>query len=323
MPCVRLIVSSVVAAAALACGPARADFLYWTASNGVYSAGADGSGVTRIVTGVTSREFAGIAVDQSGGFVYWNEDGTSDVWRSDLNGGNQNRLVDLTNFGHPSVANAGGLAIDTANNRMIWSTENNLLRDDLSPATPQNPQGVVSGGTSSNGVAINTSNGQVYWTTLAGNAIQTASVLGGAAANVLTGLSGAFGVAVDAINGKIYWTEPGASRIASANLDGTGVTTLVSGTSATNAQGIALDIAHNRMYWVNDVTSTSSTIYTSSLTGANVQSLITTPSNANFIAFGSTVNPASVPEPSSALLLAGAALAFAGVRRFRRKSPNG
>jgi hypothetical protein len=328
MPKARLFLSAAALFAALACVPAQAGFLFWTASDGVYRSGTDGMGKTQIVSGDSSRGFSGVAADPASGFVYWAEDGTSDIWRSDSDGGDQTRLVDLGSFG------SHGLDITPAHNRVVWSTDNNLLRDDLNPSTPQAfpVQGVVSGGTSSNGVAVASSGDptkdQAYWT-FGGNAIRQTSVLGGAVADVVTGLSGVFDLALDTVNGFVYWTEPGwvdptthlvTGRIAKADLGGlnSNVTTIVQGQNVAHSQGIALDVAHDQLYWINDnVTNAGSTIFTSSLAGGDVTRVLTTAptSNADFLA----VTPAAVPEPSSALLLAAAGLGVVGVRRLRRK----
>lgn len=311
------LLAGVALAAVLTSASAHADFLFWTASDGVYRSTTTGSGVTRIVNPPplpASPGYAGIAVDPASGFVYWTENTVSDVWRSNADGSGQVRLVDQNLFG------PNGIDIDPANNRMAWSTGNNILRDDLSPATAQNPQGVVNGGTASNGVALHPTNGQVYWTfggvTANIGEIRQASVLGGAATTVVGGLASVFDVAVDAMNGFIYWTEPGADRIARANLNGTGVTTLVSGANAANARGLALDVTGNRLYWINDNVGATSTIFSSTLTGGNVQTVVaSTPTEAVFL----DVTPAAVPEPSSMLLLAAAGIGAIGVRRFRRR----
>jgi hypothetical protein len=291
----------------------RADFLYWTANDGIYRSTTTGSGVTQTVNGATTRGFAGVAVDPASGFVYWTETSTSDVWRSNADGSGQVRLVDQNLFGPV------GIDIDPANNRMAWSTGNNILRDDLSPATAQSPQPVVPGGTNSNGVAIDPTNGHIYWSSLSTGAIRRINFDGTGLTTVVSGLAGQFDLALDLVNGFVYWTEPNADRIGRADLDPTVTTddtTVVSGTNVATARGLALDIAGGQLYWINDNVGSTSSIFTASLSGANPQTLIaSTPTEASFLA----VTPAAVPEPSSMLLLAAAGVGAVAVRRFRRR----
>ncbi len=52
---------------------------------------------------------------------------------------------------------------------------------------------------------------------------------------------------VDAAS-RMYWTDASAGKIQKANLEGSGVEDLVTGLS--EPQGIALDVAGGKMYWV-------------------------------------------------------------------------
>src|SRR5690606_19784726 len=102
------------------------------------------------------------------------------------------------------------------------------------------------------------------------------------------------------------------------NLDGSDVTTLVTGTAGSDIFGIALDVAGNRMFWSEYTLATdSSTIFTSTLSGNNVQVVTTFDDQATFLAFAPS--PASVPEPTSMTLLALAGIGAISVRRLRRE----
>lgn len=314
--------AAVAAVSLLVPAAARADFLFWTATDGVYRANADGSGVTAIVTGESASAPSGIAVDAASGFVYWTDNFSSvdaaDIHRANYDG--SNRAV-LTDYGGSFGLN--GIDVDPANSRMVWSTGNAIHRDDASPATGQNIQTVTA--TNSHGIAIDAAAGKVYWSSLATASIRRANLDGTGLETVVSLSFPAWDLALDLANGFVYWTEPRLQRIARADLDPltNDATTLLSGASLGGLNGLTLDVANDRMFWVQDnVTNAGSRIFTSTLSGANVQTLITTPVNvnANFISFAPT--PAAVPEPSSALLLAAVGLGAVATRRFRRRGEN-
>ena len=103
------------------------------------------------------------------------------------------------------------------------------------------------------GVAVDSADGYIYWTTnLLGGTIARAK-LNGTDVNdeFITGVSNPQGVAIDGTNGTIYWTSSvphGASTIGRANLDGTGINRSLI-TSSLPASGVAVDSADGYVYW--------------------------------------------------------------------------
>jgi DNA-binding beta-propeller fold protein YncE len=97
------------------------------------------------------------------------------------------------------------------------------------------------------GIALNVSNGRMYWTDEDGGDIRSANLDGTGQRVLCAGLNQPVGIALDVARGKMYWTEVGDIR--SANLDGTGKTTLLSGLG--RPLGVALDLSDGKMYWVD------------------------------------------------------------------------
>ena len=131
------------------------------------------------------------------------------------------------------------------------------------------------------GVAVDSTDGYIYWTTnLLGGTIARAK-LNGTDVNetFIVGAIGAQGVAVDSSHGYIYWTSSishGASTIGRADLDDTGVNRSFISTLLPPS-GVAVDSADGYLYWTMPglSTNTSGLIGRADLdgTGAN-QSLV-------------------------------------------------
>jgi hypothetical protein len=71
-----------------------------------------------------------------------------------------------------------------------------------------------------------------------------------------------------AVADSLFWTDTAAGEIGRANLDGTGQATVLTGLSG--PRGIAFDLLHNRLYWVE-----SDRIRRSNLDGSNIQTVVT------------------------------------------------
>ena len=128
----------------------------------------------------------------------------------------------------------------------------------------------------------------IYWTDNGTNKIQRADLDGSDVEDlVTTGLSTPLGIALDVAEDKMYWTDVGNDRIKRADLDGSNVETLIETRklvtpnltgSATNPQGIALDLVNDKMYWIDSGTlnTADGKIQRADLDGSNVEDLVTT-----------------------------------------------
>ena len=139
----------------------------------------DGSGFRpNLITGLNEPKH--LAVDVSGGKVYWTEPGS--IWRADLNSKNREQL--LTDLGE-----LGGLAI--ANGRLYW-TERNKHNQTIGRVRRATLMGshVTTLATLMSvpmGIAVDTADRKLYWTNSRGR-IQRATLTGKHIQNVVTGL---------------------------------------------------------------------------------------------------------------------------------------
>ena len=165
----------------------------------------------------------------------------------------------------------------------------------------ENTEEIVRGINFASGLAVDESNGKIYWTSglpariqranLDGTDIETIhsekhsytgldihgsylywtqvsqrpkikrSALGGAQIETL--IEGPRSWAVEEYNGKIYYTQQGDNTIMKANLDGTGQEVVVSGTD-----GWGMDVEGNHVYWMDRE---KHAIMRATLNGDNVQ----------------------------------------------------
>ena len=118
------------------------------------------------------------------------------------------------------------------------------------------------------GVALNITDGEVYWST--GDTIKRASRDGiGDTEELVVELSEALDIALDLAGEKMYWADLGTGKIQRANLDGTGVEDLVVSLEA--PFGIALDVMAGKIYWAD----VGADIQRANLDGSDVEDLVT------------------------------------------------
>ncbi len=101
----------------------------------------------------------------------------------------------------------------------------------------------------------------LYWTQVSQFPKIKRSALGGAQIETL--IEGPRSWAVEVYNGKIYYTQQGDNTIMKANLDGTGQKVIVSGTD-----GSGMDVEGNHVYWIDGE---RHAIMRATLNGDNVQ----------------------------------------------------
>jgi hypothetical protein len=131
------------------------------------------------------------------------------------------------------------------------------------------------------GIAIDGSDGKMYWTEVGGDTvgvqIDRSNIDGTSRETLLTtGLSQPMDIALDVEAGKMYWTDNALYSVRRANLNGSGIEVLVTG--QTSAWGIALDTVAGKMYWANG------SVYRANLDGTNVESIVTLPDSARSVA---------------------------------------
>lgn len=156
--------------------------------------------------------------------------------------------------------------------KIYWSdvTTNQIQRANLN-GTGQ--EGVVSGLTSPDGLAIDSASGKVYWTDWTANKIQRANLDGTAVEDLITTeIQGPDGLALDVAAGKLYWVDWSTDKIQRANLNGTGIEDLIT-LDIRVPETIALDLAAGKMYWTD---SGIDKIQRANLNGTNIEPLVVT-----------------------------------------------
>lgn len=189
----------------------------------------DGSGLTELFAPANPIPTAdwllvGLAVDEAAGKVYWTHGGFNDgrIRRANLDGSQQQLLV--SNLKIPR-----GLAIDPAGGKIYWCD-----------APPQG-----------------TARGLILRANLDGSNVETVFSLV-AAGQYDPNFSFVGNPTVDSVNGYVYFAIN--SVIARSNLDGPPfrVETVVTGVST--ALRVQLDVASNRIYWVDSNTTSDAVV---------------------------------------------------------------
>jgi hypothetical protein len=275
----------------------QAEQIYWTDPDGpsgshvIRRANADGSGTQALITGLFDPR--GMAIDASGGKMYWTEPGLLAIRRANLDGTNIETVVATGNA-------TAGVAIDLSDEKMYWAEGGIPLGNEQIRRSNLDGSGVevlVSIGLIHPvGIALDTQAGKVYWTDLEGNldgmgTIKRANFDGSNVETIITGIDEAAGLALDAVGGKIYWPDLATKRIQRANLDGSGTEDLVVGLDSPTT--ISLDLFAGKMYWT-DSGGPINQIYRANLDGSGVEVIV---SGVGF-PWGISVLPSPISVPT-------------------------
>ncbi len=240
--------------------------LYWTVWSGIQRSNLDGSDVEDLVTTGLKNPWV-IALDVSGGKMYWTDPGTDKIQRSNLDGSG---VEDLVTTGLVSPAS---IALDVSGGKMYWTdpVTDKIQRSNLDGSGVEDL--VTTGWDNPWGIALDVSGGKMYWTDPGTDKIQRSNLDGSGVEDlVTTGLVNPASIALDVSGGKMYWTDLDTDKIQRSNLDGSGVEDLVT-TGLRAPWGIALDVSGGKMYWTDLGTHK---IQRSNLDGSGVEDLVTT-----------------------------------------------
>ena len=233
--------------------------IYWTnrGENGLQRGNFDGSDSVDIYTG---GFVTGVALDRTGGEVYWST--TDTIKRANRDGGDTEEIV-------VGLSESYDIAVDTTGEKIYWS--------DLGSAKIQRAnldgtgvEDLVTGLDAPFGVALAVTAGKIYWGS-EGTGIQRANLDGTGVEDLVTELGTPSDVALDLTRGKMYWTDSGTSKIQRANLDGTGIEDIVT-TELSAPQYISVDAAEGRIYWGDYQ---EGGLRRANLDGSNVEDVIT------------------------------------------------
>jgi len=234
---------ALLATLAVVCGVdvSAADKLYWTNTTAgtIQRANLDGSDIEDVASNLNGP--ATLALDPICRRIYFNTY-SNEAQRAGLDGSEQMGLFP-TRVTAPMVVDPIASYLYVGDGAIVRSSLDGSAR-----LTLLAPGGLVQG------IALDTLNNQIYWTTVLPNAIRRAN-LDGSGAGVLISLPRGeepWGIALDIAEGKMYWTTGVANSIRRSNLDGTGIEELVvlpNGFFDPIPTAIALDLMGRKMYW--------------------------------------------------------------------------
>lgn len=211
----------------------------------VQSVGVDGTGYA-ILECATPANARGIDVDDVAGKMYWSS--ASIINRADLDGTNKEVLI--TGVGTVYT----GVALDVAAGKLYWldaGTVDTLNRANLDGT---GAEVLALAGLNPNGLALDTVNGRVYWTS---KQSQVCSVEMSDGSDLQCfginspsgGVTSARDIAVDTVNAKLYWTSPYIDVLMRSNLDGSNQEDVISG--GPHYHGVDVDPAAGKVYWTD------------------------------------------------------------------------
>ena len=258
--------------------------LYWADSHTgkIQRSNLDGSRVEDLVTNGL-RDLNGIALDVSGGKLYWADagrantegiTGTGKIQRSNLDGSGVETLVT-----RGSEA-PNRLALDVSGGKLYWTnfwSEGKIQRSNLDGSRVEDL--VTNGLGLPHSIALDVSSSKLYWTDLDTDKIQRSNLDGSGIEDLVTnGLRLQHSIALDVSGGKLYWAGSYLiegkiqGKIQRFNLDGSGIEDLVT-TGLDRPDGLALDVSGGKLYWADWGTNK---IQRSNLDGSGVEDLVTT-----------------------------------------------
>ncbi len=198
--------------------------IYWSDVNrhAISKANLDGRRRRDIVT--TGLDFPfDVDIDVRGRKIYWSDPSQNKIGRANLDGTDQTFIIPFPCVS--SVGNfcavGGGLAIDSVNKKLYWTTA--YCSDDAC-STPESYLG------------------DIFRADLDGSNIESVVAAVGRPASIQ----------VDPIGNKIYWTDSVNDVVRRSNLDGTEINDLFVVGDNNNPNGLALDLNNNYIYWDQD-----------------------------------------------------------------------
>ena len=232
--------------------------MYWTGDNSIYRSKLDGTHVQVLFEGGKPGD---IALDVSGGNMYWTDINMKAIRRAKLDGSSVVNLV--TDLGNPA-----GIALDIADSKIYWTdTETGKIqRANLNGSAIED---LVSGLKQPYRLALDVLRGKMYWTDTETGKIQRANLNGTNVEDLVIDIHSPTGIALDLSRGNIYWIDAHQNKIQRANFNGKNVKDLVTDVNIGSGT-LTLDISGSKMYWADKQ---HNKIYRVNLNGFRIESL--------------------------------------------------
>ncbi|HUW61594.1 MAG TPA: hypothetical protein VMZ06_11350 [Candidatus Bathyarchaeia archaeon] len=216
--------------------------LYWAEAANGKIVRARAAGFQTVYTG--SYEVIGVSLDALHGKIWWSEVEGNQIRRANLDGTSVETVLTAP---QPMI-----ILPDSARGKVYWISNttpplgDNATYDVREANLDGTGQRILRepGNLIGIGLAVSDDGGTLFWWDFFG-----VYRLPLAATIPITGLQDVpVDVELDLNGGKMYWSEFNAGIIHRANLDGTGAEDLLTGLS--DPAGIALDLVHDKVYWV-------------------------------------------------------------------------
>ena len=224
--------------------------VYFTDGTSVFKALINDDAPIVSPIGISSLEDSyGMAIDTVNNKLYITDYDADKILIANLDGS------DLHDF-RTGAGGPDGIAIDYANGKIYWDTDNGIRRADMNNATVTQFEDFVTGQSAQDpeGVSIDPVTGFVFWNAYNGG-VWRKNVNGTGLQEIIADFDGAGdgggGGSTMVIGSRLFYDEfieSGDVRLKSANLDGTSVSTVATGITRV-VFGLGYDKKHDKIYW--------------------------------------------------------------------------
>jgi len=261
--------------------------IYWSRIDGICRTKTDGTGTQRLVT--TNGQSYGIAIDATGGKMYWTDRDGGKILRSNLNGSEVEDV--LTGLAAPT-----DITLDHSSGKMFWAGfDTGIINSANLDGT--NPQTLYTNSSGSFiGIALDITSEKIYWSDH--SKILRSNYDGTHVENIISNIDAPF--ALDIASDKIYWTDATNGALVSANLDGSDLRYLWEQNCFT--LGIVVDSDASNVYWAKTTFTPGhpneplNAIMRANLDGTNTEAFYP------YFTYAMAIGP--VPEPATLFILA-------------------
>lgn len=242
----RVTLCSALFSAALMIFPpmVHAQFLYWSddADNTIKRAPIDGTGTIETLIS-TVGTVGGLAVDASGGYIYYADNTESQIWRARLDGSSAQMLYDVG-----IVSTPRGIALDPSNSHIYWLNNQQLRRGNFTGGSFETLRESMNYLPFE--ISIDPTNNRLYWSGFSQGRISRIDLDGMNASDPLITLPNNQALGTDTDSSFVYWVEFGNGILRRATLSGTGATT-ISSTGLDGPRTMVVDESNAVIYVAN------------------------------------------------------------------------
>ncbi|HYD49171.1 MAG TPA: hypothetical protein VEB21_12520 [Terriglobales bacterium] len=209
--------------------------------------------------------------------MYWSDITLDQIRRANLDGSNIETVIDV------DLRQARGIAIDYNGGKFYWAdnggagADKSIKRASLDPLN-QNVETIVTvasaGLVNPRNVALDLTNGKIYWADEGQPKIQRANLDGSNVEDILDAddLGDPRGMFV--LGTRLFWADRERGTISSSDLDGRNVTVLIDRTDGIlSPNAMDVDVSAARMYWTD---ATLAVIRSADLNGNDIRDVVTT-----------------------------------------------